>query len=157
MRQAIKLFALVIVIALTASAFAHDKHQHKQPAKTATAKNQFLGRGDGVTTCPVTGEKIESKDNKAVFFGRTIYFCCPDCLADAKKRPSAYIKLTHKEQLLAIKNAPKGEDHHAEHHATDDSQSAAKGEQKFLGKGDGIETCPVTGEPVNKNFKGEVN
>jgi len=153
MKHITKSFALIIVLALTATAFAHDKHQPKQAAKTTKAKAQFLGRGDGVTTCPVTGEKIESKDNKAVLFGRTVYFCCPDCWAEVKKNPAAYVKRTHKEQLLAIKNAPKTEGHHGDHHA----QDSKAGEQKFLGKGDGIETCPVTGEPVNKSLKGEVN
>jgi YHS domain-containing protein len=161
MKHILKSLALVFALALTASAFAHDKHDHKQPAKNAAAKSKFLGKGDGVTTCPVTGEKFENKDNKAVFFGRTVYFCCADCLATAKKNPAAYIKRTQKEQLAAIKNAPQvaqaalSESH--DHHAKTESQDAAKGEKKFLGKGDGIETCPVMGEPVNKNLKYEVN
>lgn len=161
MRQAIKLFVLVVVIALAASTLAHDKHKNSQPAKTTKGKVEFLGKGDGVKTCPVTGEEIHNKDNKAVMFGRTIYFCCAGCLAEAKKNPAAYVKRTHKEQLLAIKNAPKSEDHHGDHHAQDpksDAKQDSKGdEKKFLGKGDGIETCPVTGEPVNKNLKYEVN
>ncbi len=155
MRQITKSFAIVIVIALTATAFAHDKHKQNQAARTTKAKNQFLGLGDGVKTCPVTGEEIHNKDTKAVFYGRTVYFCCGGCLADAKKNPAAYIKRTHKEQLIAIKNAPKTEGHG--HHATAKAQDTAKGDQKFLGKGDGVETCPVTGEPVNKNLKNEVN
>jgi YHS domain-containing protein len=168
MKQSIKLFALLIVAALAITAVAHDKHdkkaQGKGGAQTAkTAKGKFLGAGDGVTTCPVTGEEIHNKDVKASFYGRTVYFCCAGCLADAKKNPAAYIKRTHKEQLLAIKDAPKTEGHG--HHATDAKQDtkqdakqdAKQGEQKFLGKGDGIETCPVTGEPVNKNLKSEVN
>jgi YHS domain-containing protein len=158
MRHLIKTFALVIALSLTATALAHDKHKHGTPAKTANAKNKFLGIGDGITTCPVTGEEIHNKDVKAVMFGRTVYFCCAGCLATAKKNPAAYVKKTHKEQLLAIKNAPKAEaqhDHHAE--ATKQEGGKSGGEQKFLGKGDGIETCPVTGEPVNKNFKGEAD
>jgi len=84
-----------------------------------------------------------------VLFKRTVYFCCAGCMADVKKNPAAYLKPTHKAQLLAIKNAPKAEGHHG--------QEAAKADGKFLGKGDGIETCPVTGEPVNKSLKGEAN
>jgi len=155
MKHVLKSLTLALTLALCASAFAHDKHDHKQPAKTSTAKSKFLGKGDGVTTCPVSGDKLENKDNKAVFFGRTVYFCCADCLAEAKKNPAAYIKRTHKEQLLAIKNAAPAEGHG--HHAMAASQDATKGEKKFLGKGDGIETCPVMGEPVNKNLKYEVN
>jgi YHS domain-containing protein len=153
------LFALTITCARAVSAAAHDpkKHDTKKPAgKTATqaktAKTEFLGKGDGVTTCPVTGEELHNKDIKAAFFGRTVYFCCPGCLDEAKKQPAAYVKKTHKEQLLAIKNVkPDEHGHHGEH-----QDKAADGAAKFLGKGDGIETCPVTGEPVNKNLKYEV-
>jgi YHS domain-containing protein len=152
------LFALTIACALAVSALAHDpkKHDSKQAGKTAgktaTAKTEFLGKGDGVTTCPVTGEELHNKDIKANFFGRTVYFCCPGCLSEAQKQPAAYVKKTHKEQLLAIKNVkPDEHGHHGEH-----QEKAADGAAKFLGKGDGIETCPVTGEPVNKNLKYEI-
>ena len=156
------LFALTIACALAVSALAHDpkKHDGKQTKQTAgktagkatTAKTEFLGKGDGVTTCPVTGEELHNKDIKANFFGRTVYFCCPGCLTEAQKQPAAYVKKTHKEQLLAIKDVkPAEHGHHGEH-----QEKAADGAAKFLGKGDGIETCPVTGEPVNKNLKYEI-
>lgn len=153
MKHLIQSFALILLLALSVSAFAHDKHQHKAAGKSAKGKVEFIGKGDGVTTCPVTGEEIHNKDQKLMLYGRAVYFCCAGCMADAKKNPAAYVKPTHKAQLLAIKNAPKAEGHHGDHHG----QDAAKDDGKFLGKGDGIETCPVTGEPVNKNLKGEVN
>lgn len=152
------LFALTIACALAISAAAHGthdgkKHDKKQTAaKTKNAKSEFMGKGDGVETCPVTGEPITNKDVKAVMFGRTVYFCCAGCLEDAKKSPAMYVKKTHKEQLVAIKGAKPTE--HGDHHAMAQDK-AAGGETKFLGKGDGIETCPVTGEPVNKNLKVE--
>lgn len=150
------LFALTIVCALAISASAHDgkKHDNNQDnkAKATQAKDGFLGKGDGVESCPVTGEPILNKDTKGDFYGRTVYFCCAGCLTKAQKSPAAYIKKTHAEQVAATKNVAKPAAHdHSAHHA----QDAAKGETKFLGKGDGIETCPVTGEPVNKNLKGE--
>ncbi|MEO6725152.1 MAG: hypothetical protein ABIU20_00855 [Blastocatellia bacterium] len=166
------LFALTIACALMISATAHDKKQESKQtkqtaakqttAKAKTAKVEFLAKGDGVDTCPVTGEKIESKDVKGDFFGRTVYFCCAGCLDEAKKQPAAYIKKTHAEQLAAIKNAApakeEAHDHHANHEMAQDKADKAKdAEPKFLGKGDGIETCPVTGEAVNKNLKGEAN
>ncbi len=157
MKHLIKSLALILLIALSVSALAHDKHKHAAAAKSikgnGKGKVEFIGKGDGVTTCPVTGEEIHNKDNKAVLFKRTVYFCCAGCMADVKKNPAAYLKPTHKAQLLAIKNAPKAEGHHGDHHG----QDAAKSDGKFLGKGDGIETCPVTGEAVNKNLKGEAN
>lgn len=151
-------FALTIACALAISAAAHGthdkKHDNKQAAtKGKTTKAAFEGKGDGVTTCPVTGEPLTNKDIKAQMFGRTVYFCCPGCLEEAKKAPAMYVKKTHKEQLAAIKNVkPSEHDHHGEH-----QDKAAGSETKFLGKGDGIETCPVTGEAVNKNLKHEVD
>ncbi|MGE0133225.1 MAG: hypothetical protein AB7U82_34545 [Blastocatellales bacterium] len=158
MKHIIRSFALIITLALAASAFAHGKHDKKAHAKgkaqaAKAEKGKFLGKGDGVTTCPVTGEEIHNKDVKGEFFNRTVYFCCAGCLDEAKKSPAAYIKKTHAEQVAATKNLPKAEGHHGDHHA----QESKGGEQKFLGKGDGIETCPVTGEAVNKNLKYEAD
>ena len=167
MKLTIKLFAMIIVItALSLSAFAHGKHDKKAHDKTKaqsskTAAGEFLGKGDGVDTCPVTGEEIHNKDVKGVFFKRTVYFCCPGCLEEAKKNPAAYIKKTQAEQVAATKDLPKAEGHHDDHHAqdskTDSKQSPKDEEKKFLGKGDGIDTCPVTGEAVNKNLKFMIN
>jgi len=157
---------IIVVMALSLSAFAQGKHDKKAHDKalaqaSKTAKGEFLGKGDGVTTCPVTGEEILNKDVKGRFFNRTVYFCCAGCLAEAKKNPAAYIKKTQAEQVAATKDLPKGEGHHDDHHAQnpkEDSKQAAKDdEKKFLGKGDGVDTCPVTGEAVNKSLKYEVN
>jgi len=162
MKQTIKPFALIVAAALSLSVFAHDKHDKKahdkgkaQAAKAAPGK--FLGKGDGVTTCPVTGEEIHNKDVKGQFFSRTVYFCCAGCLDEAKKSPAAYIKKTHAQQVAATKDLPKSEGHHDDHHAQKPKEDSKGGEQKFLGKGDGVETCPVRGEPVNKNLKYEVD
>jgi YHS domain-containing protein len=51
----------------------------------------FLGRGDGISTCPVTGETI-NKDFSAEINGRTVYFCCASCRDAAKKSPELYLK-----------------------------------------------------------------
>jgi YHS domain-containing protein len=159
-------FALIVVAALSSQAFAHGAHDKKAHAKgnataAKTAKREFLGRGDGVKTCPVSGEEITNKDFKGRFFNRTVYFCCAACLAEAKKSPVAYIKRTQAAQVAATKNLPKSEDHHGDHQDKNpkegEKQDSKDGEKKFLGKGDGIETCPVMGSPVNKNVKYEVN
>ncbi len=164
MKNAIKLsFAFVLVCALASLSFAQAaKHAAgKAAAKPAPKAVKFLGKGDGVTTCPVSGDEIASKDTKADFYGRTVYFCCGDCMATARKNPAAYIKKTEAAQLAAVKDLPKTKGHghgavakqdeHAEHA---EHEAAAV---KFLGKGDGIETCPVTGEPIDKTLKGEAN
>lgn len=174
MKQIIRSFALIIVAALALQAFAHDKHDKKAhdkgKAKTAkTVKGEFLGKGDGVKTCPVTGEDIPNKDVKGQFFKWTVYFCCQGCLDEAEKNPAAYVKKTHAAQVAATKDLPKSDSHHADHqdqNQKDDKKQGSKdaekqdskdAEKKFLGKGDGIETCPVMGSPVNKNLKNEVN
>lgn len=124
------LFVMALTIATAVAVVAQAPHDHdKAPAVGST----FLGMGDGVTTCAVTGEELHNKSINGTFHGRTVYFCCPGCLAKATKNPELYIKATAEEQA-----------------------AAAKPDSKFLGKGDGIETCPVTGEPVKKDLKGEV-
>jgi YHS domain-containing protein len=170
MKRTIRSFALIVVAALSLQAFAHGAHGKKahdkgKAAAAKAVKGEFLGKGDGVKTCPVTGDEIQNKDVKGRFFNRTVYFCCPDCLADAKKNPAAYLKKTQAEQVAATKNLPKSEGHHGDHHAQNPPQDPKEGEKqdskgdekKFMGKGDGIQTCPVTGEQVNQNLKYEVN
>lgn len=153
-------FALILVSALSLAAFAQTKPAAKPAGKAPAQAVKFLGKGDGIKTCPVTGEEIGNKDNHAAFFGREVYFCCPDCLATAQKNPEAYVKKTEAAQIAAVKNLPKSKGHdeegeHANHGAMAKDQHADHAEVKFIGKGDGIETCPVTGETVNKNLKGE--
>jgi YHS domain-containing protein len=63
----------------------------------------FQGRGDGVATCPVTGEKVTTKSLKAEYFGRTVYFCCHGCLKAAQRSPEKFIKPTLAEQQSAVR------------------------------------------------------
>ena len=64
--------------------------EHPLPGQKLEAKG-FLGKGDGVTTCPVTGEPV-NKNVSAEIFGRTVYFCCENCRDTVKKTPELYIK-----------------------------------------------------------------
>jgi YHS domain-containing protein len=81
-----------------------DKLVNAKPkAGTLAHSAIFEGRGDGVTICPVSGEKITHKNLKAKFFGRTLYFCCEGCLMKAKREPDRYIKPTNLEQIQAVK------------------------------------------------------
>jgi YHS domain-containing protein len=174
MKLTIRSFALILAAALSLQAFAHGKHDKKAHDKgkahaAKTVKAKFLGMGDGVKSCPVTGEEILNKDVKGRFFNRTVYFCCAGCLDEAKKSPAAYVKRTHAAQVAATKDLPKPESHHADQQDQNqkdnkkqgskdaEKQDSKGGEKKFLGKGDGIETCPVMGTPVNKKLKNEVN
>ena len=161
----------LIAGALTVSAFAQEakkeapaEPQHHHQTELKEPHRQFMGQGDGVETCPVTGDKITSKEVKGQFFGRTVYFCCEGCLDDAKKSPSLYLKPTFEMQVAAVKEmqelAKSGGHHHhgpaaAQEAPKAEVQEAPKGEPKFLGKGDGIEMCPVMGSPVDKTLKFE--
>ena len=64
----------------------------------------FQGRGDGMTTCPVTGEKITNNKFKAEMLGRTVLFCCHGCLKAAKQNPGKFVKATMAEQQSAVKS-----------------------------------------------------
>lgn len=63
---------------------------------------KFEGRGDGVETCPVTGDKIMGKDWQAELHGRTVYFCCKGCMQRAVQLPDKYVKPTLTEQKQAV-------------------------------------------------------
>jgi len=67
---------------------------HPAPAKArepARIAHAFLGKGDGVKTCPVTGEPVD-KTIKSEINGRTVYFCCASCKAIVRKNPGLYLK-----------------------------------------------------------------
>src|SRR5262245_20224600 len=83
MKHLILSLALIMVLASGITTFAHGKHKTSTAAKTANGKVVFIGKGDGVTTCPVTGEAIHNKGVKTVLYRRTVYFCCAGCRADA--------------------------------------------------------------------------
>lgn len=51
----------------------------------------YIGKGDGVTTCPVTGEPVNKNVSLAVH-GKTVHLCCAGCLAKVKANPDAYVK-----------------------------------------------------------------
>ena len=64
--------------------------EHPLPNTKAEAKT-FLGKGDGIETCPVTGEPVDKK-LKGEANGQTFYVCCAGCLDTVKANPTAYLK-----------------------------------------------------------------
>ncbi len=60
-----------------------------EPASGGT--KEFLGKGDGINTCPVSGEPV-NKDVWADIKGRRVYFCCTNCRSKALKDPDKYIR-----------------------------------------------------------------
>ncbi|MFN0120449.1 MAG: hypothetical protein ACKV2V_08105 [Blastocatellia bacterium] len=75
----------------------HELPGH-EPKPTA---HSFLGKGDGITTCPVTGEPV-NKDIRWGFDGRTVYFCCENCRDTVKKNPELYLKRTNTEATMNV-------------------------------------------------------
>lgn len=63
---------------------------HELPGVTNEAK-AFRGRGDGISTCPVTGAPV-NKDFSAEINCRMVYFCCASCQDAVKKNPELYLK-----------------------------------------------------------------
>lgn len=110
---------------LYSQGLTNPKDPIQQLLKPNLLKNQsaqysaiFQGRGDGIDTCPVTGEKVSKKSLKAEYFGRTVYFCCLGCLKAAQRNPDKFIKPNAAEQQRAVKSyiakaahAPSGEEY----------------------------------------------
>ncbi|HSQ20265.1 MAG TPA: hypothetical protein VLR92_07820 [Blastocatellia bacterium] len=67
----------------------HKTHELPGAKKEEKA---FLGRGDGITTCPVTGGPI-NKNISAEINGRTTYFCCASCRDAVTKNPTLYLRI----------------------------------------------------------------
>lgn len=73
--------------------------RHELPDALPQAEQKFLGKGDGVTTCPVTGEPVD-KNISAEIYGRTVYFCCPSCRDTVVKSPELYLKRDTTEAIM---------------------------------------------------------
>ncbi|HEX4946692.1 MAG TPA: hypothetical protein VFZ34_08520 [Blastocatellia bacterium] len=66
-------------------------HKEHPLPDTKAEPQKFLGKGDGVTTCPVTGEAVD-KNISAEINGKTVYFCCASCRDAVQKNPALYLK-----------------------------------------------------------------
>ena len=50
-----------------------------------------VGRGDGVKTCPVTGEPVDPAHTTS-WHGKTVMFCRPSCVVAFKKAPENFLR-----------------------------------------------------------------
>lgn len=66
-------------------------HKRHELPGAEPAVEKFLGKGDGVTTCPVPGEPV-NKNISAVIGKKTVYFCCEGCKETVQKNPALYLK-----------------------------------------------------------------
>jgi len=65
-------------------------------AATLSAADKTLMEAQA--TCPVSGEDLTSQEApvKLDYEGKTVFFCCEDCVAQFKKSPAKYLaKLKH--------------------------------------------------------------
>jgi YHS domain-containing protein len=69
------------------------------------------------TTCPVTGEALESKDVYTDFEGRRVYFCCKKCQGKFAANPRDYLK---KLDVPATSEKPAALDHGDDDHSHHD-------------------------------------
>jgi YHS domain-containing protein len=82
--------ALAIVIGIGAVSVLAADHDHA--AKSDTPATQPAQAGKPVNTkCPVSGDPIDPAIT-TVYQGKTIAFCCKDCIGDFNKNPEKYMK-----------------------------------------------------------------
>lgn len=78
----------------------HESHPAPTPGNGTAGKSQpplaFKGNGDGITTCPITGEPVD-KAISMEYKGRTVYFCCAGCKETFLKSPETYLKSSETE------------------------------------------------------------
>jgi YHS domain-containing protein len=107
----------LLAIGLNASAAAPEGGAKEAPAKKKEdAKNKPIN-----AKCPVQGEDIDSAVTTA-YKGKTVAFCCEDCVKEFKKDPEKYMK-----QIAA-------DNKKAEEEAKKKQKDKGKGESPSAGK-----------------------
>ena len=96
MKKAVSILSLALLAGVAAYVSAED-----QPAKDATgdqtsdtASTEAWAPPNGAINrfCAVqTENKIDPKGKTYVYNGKTIGFCCPDCIDEFKKNPEKYM------------------------------------------------------------------
>jgi YHS domain-containing protein len=77
---------------VTVLAADHAEHPMKSDAATTQPSATQPAAKAVNTKCPVTGEDVDPSVATTVYKGKTIGFCCDDCIADFKKDPEKYMK-----------------------------------------------------------------
>lgn len=93
-------FAVAIALAamgVTADLYAEEMHQHEHEgsgSSEAMTKEAEPVQEEGIvnSVCPVMGGEV-GKDTpyKTVYKGKTIGFCCPDCIEKFNAEPEKYM------------------------------------------------------------------
>jgi YHS domain-containing protein len=80
--------AALLAAGLTTTLRAEDKPAAPAAEKAAAAKEDYP-----LTTCVVSGEKLGEMGDPYVlqYEGKTVKFCCKDCVKKFKKDPAKYL------------------------------------------------------------------
>jgi YHS domain-containing protein len=89
-----------------------DKELAAEKKGGAADKKDDAKKGDGEkkhaelnTKCPVSGDDVD-KEVTEVYKGRTIAFCCKDCVKDFKKDPDKFVKKLDEEKAAKKDEKP---------------------------------------------------
>jgi YHS domain-containing protein len=128
MKFALSSLIVCMVLAFGFSAsFAADAGKSNGAAKKEDAKNKPIN-----AKCPVQGEDIDPAVT-TTYKGKTVAFCCKDCIDEFKKNPDKYMKQIEADNKKA-EDAKKGK-------GKSDGKTADKSDSQAAGK---------AAKPVNK-------
>jgi YHS domain-containing protein len=93
-----QLASLLVACCLLVSAGAFAADAKKADDKKPKAVN---------VNCPVTGEKVDPEVATTTYKGKTVGFCCADCIKDFNKEPAKYMKKVDEDVAKQKKDAAK--------------------------------------------------
>ena len=84
---------LIVALGVGGLVIAEDKPAAPTTKPTtAPATTQAASAKPVNTKCPVSGDPIDAKAKTIVYKGKTIGFCCEDCVEPFQKNPEKYTK-----------------------------------------------------------------
>ena len=72
--------------------YGRARVRKSRDCQASASENSALGGAPVNKFCPLNPENPVDPAVTAVYDGKTIGFCCPDCIADFKKDPAKYMK-----------------------------------------------------------------
>jgi YHS domain-containing protein len=91
-----KLFVVLLTVSLGFAA-ASLKAEEKKAAAATTQPTTAPSTSPAAATpanqkCPVSGDPVAAKGKTVIYQGKTIGFCCDDCVEPFQKNPEKYAK-----------------------------------------------------------------
>ena len=152
MRLTVLTAVLGALLALGVSAsFAVEPEKSKDSAKKQDAKAKPIN-----AKCPVQGEDIDP-DVTTTYKGKTVAFCCKDCIKDFNKDPEKYMKQIAADNKKAEEEKKKGDKGKSEGKSADKSQPQAAGKTaKPVNEFCAVHTEDAVDPTVTTVYKGKV-